>query len=253
VCRHLAYVGAPIALDALLFSAPHALGVQAQHARFQTSGTENPDGFGVAWYEPRRRQPHRYRTTTPIWRDAAFRGRADALCGAAVLAAVRLASPGSPVEVSGNAPFVAGEWAFSLNGIVDRYHDGVGDELRALVSPRRRERIEGVTDSEVLFALALDALDAGASPGDALVRVIGAVTTRTTGRLNLLLTDGRRVAATAWGNSLFGLAAPGAPLVASEPLDDDPAWARVPDRSLVELEARAAAGGDVATRTIGAP
>jgi gamma-glutamyl hercynylcysteine S-oxide hydrolase len=54
--------------------------------------------------------------------------------------------------------------------------------------------------------------------------------------LNLLLTDGTRVAATAWENSLFTrTAAKRATWIASEPLDDDPAWVRVPDRSLVEV------------------
>ncbi|MDP1803678.1 MAG: hypothetical protein Q8K72_00790, partial [Acidimicrobiales bacterium] len=57
-------------------------------------------------------------------------------------------------------------------------------------------------------------------------------------KLNLLLSDGQRVLATTWGNSLFTLAdaglADGGVLVASEPLDDDPAWSPVPDGSLVE-------------------
>ena len=52
-------------------------------------------------------------------------------------------------------------------------------------------------------------------------------------RLNLLLTDGDRVAATAWGNSLWCLSGPGRVVVASEPYDDDPGWREVPERTLV--------------------
>ena len=57
--------------------------------------------------------------------------------------------------------------------------------------------------------------------------------------MNLLLTDGHRIAATAWENSLFACTAADGPesstVIASEPLDDDPAWERVPDRSVVEV------------------
>ncbi len=82
-------------------------------------------------------------------------------------------------------------------------------------------------------------MDAGATPGDALATTIATVESVTTGRLNLLLTDGERIAATAWGNSLFTLADDdlGRVVVASEPFDDDPRWVRVPDRTLVEATA----------------
>ena len=47
---HLAYLGPPTALSDLLFDAPHALARQAECPRRQTSGTTNPDGWGVGWY-----------------------------------------------------------------------------------------------------------------------------------------------------------------------------------------------------------
>jgi glutamine amidotransferase len=53
-------------------------------------------------------------------------------------------------------------------------------------------------------------------------------------RLNLLLTDGDAIAATAWGDTLWYLAEPGRrTVVASEPYDDDPLWREVPDRTLL--------------------
>ncbi|HZP28129.1 MAG TPA: ergothioneine biosynthesis protein EgtC [Acidimicrobiia bacterium] len=240
MCRHVAYLGPPRTIASLLLAPPHGLVELAQAARHQDSGTKNPDGFGVGWYAPGDGTPRRYRTACAIWDDAAFPGLAARTTAGALLAAVRLASPGAPVEVSGNAPFVAGPWLFSLNGVVHGHFDGVGAALRAVVSPRRAAAIEGVTDSEVLFALALDRLDAGVPPGAALAATVAAVTARTTGRLNLLLTDGTRIAATAWENSLFTRTTAGpepSTWVASEPLDDDPGWARVPDRSLVEVAA----------------
>jgi gamma-glutamyl hercynylcysteine S-oxide hydrolase len=229
MCRHLAFVGDPAVLAWPLFDAPHALARQAEHPRHQVSGTTNPDGWGVAWYPRGRGVPEHHRTTTPIWDDVEFADRARSLTGTAVLAAARLASPGATIVETGNAPFVSGPWAFSLNGIVDGFAGEVGSALRALLEPARVDALVGDADTEVLFALVLQHLAAGAQPSAALARVIEQVTARTTGRLNLLLTDGEAVYATRYGNSLFGRGG----TLASEPLDDDPAWREIRDQSVV--------------------
>ena len=164
MCRHLAYLGPPTALSDLLFDAPHALARQAECPRLQTSGTTNPDGWGVAWYVDGDTTPDRYRTVTPIWEDRAFADRAHDLRSGAFLAAARLASPGASLVDTGNAPFVAGRWSFSLNGIVYGFRDGVGDALRARVRADRLASVVGDADTEVLFALVLQDLDDGAGP-----------------------------------------------------------------------------------------
>ncbi len=241
MCRHFAYLGPPVTLASFVLDAPHSLLDQARDARLQDSGTTNPDGFGVGWYPvdaPTGTRPERYRNAAPIWTDTELPELAARTKATAMLAAVRLASPGAPIEVTGNAPFVSGPWLFSLNGVVHHHFDGVGAELRTRVSSARAAAIEGVTDTELLFAFALDRMDEGSSPGEALAATIAAVTALSTGKLNLLLTDGRCIAATAWSNSLFTdtRAAEGATVVASEPFDAAPGWTRVPDRSLVEVD-----------------
>ena len=231
MCRHLAYVGNPAGLAGPLFDAPHSLARQAEHPRFQTSGTTNPDGWGVAWYPADRAAPEWYRTVTPIWEDTAFARRAASIRSGAFVAAARLASPGATLVDTGNAPFVSDEWAFSLNGIVNGFPDGVGEELRTRLHGARLESIVGDADTEVLFALVLQALDGGTDPATALAGVVGDVFTVTTGRLNLLLTNGRRLFATRAGNSLWRLGT----TLASEPIDEQPEWSEVPDRSLVTV------------------
>ena len=94
--------------------------------------------------------------------------------------------------------------------------------------------MEGGADSEILFALVLDALDGGATPAEALAAVVATARAVAPSILNLLLTDGHDVAATACGDSLFVLRGDDSVVVASEPYDDDPAWERVPDGSMVE-------------------
>jgi glutamine amidotransferase len=233
MCRHLAYLGRPTRLGDLLFDRAHALAVQARCPRFQISGRTNPDGWGVAWYSDAAPEPQRYRTVTPIWDDQQFATRARSITSGAVVAAARLASPGAALAETGNAPFVSGRWAFSLNGIVHGFTDGAGDELRSRLTADRRAGLAGDADTEVLFALVLQLLDRGATPADALATVVQQVLAITTGRLNLLLTDGHHVVATRVGNSLFRRES----VIASEPIDGtDDGWIEVPDHSVVVLD-----------------
>src|SRR5262249_8514400 len=158
------------ALRTLLFDAPHSLCHQARGPKHQTSGDSNPDGWGAGWRTVDGEIEH-YRTTKPIWEDGAFAESAVGIESGALLAAARPASRGATIEESGNAPFWCGPWFFSLNGAVKDFHAGIGDELRARLSPTRLAGIEGDSDSEVLFALTLDRLDQGAPPKDALAAV----------------------------------------------------------------------------------
>jgi glutamine amidotransferase len=172
-----------------------------------------------------------------MWTDRSFRSVAEVVHAGSFMAAVRSATPPSPIVETGNAPFVAGHWLFSLNGYVRDFRGPVGVELRREVSELRSIGIDGTSDSEVLFALVLDALDAGATPEEAVAGVIANATKRAECFLNLLLYDGSTIVATTWGNSLSTLRdaglASGGVLVASEPLDEEHAWVDVPDRSVV--------------------
>ena len=239
MCRHLAYVGPPVTLEKLIIKPEHSLLQQAFAPRYQTHGSINADGFGVGWYDrDKRAEPARYRTTRQIWADPSFASIAGLVSSNAVLAAVRSASPGMAVEETSTPPFTDGPWLFSHNGFVPGFSTGVGRALRRKVSETRVHAMAGATDSELLFALVLDRLDAGAPPAEALVSVVGLVDELTTARLNLLLTDGERVAATACRNSLFVFddrQLTGAVVIASEPYDDDASWEVVEDGSVVEL------------------
>ncbi len=234
MCRFVAYLGPAITLEALLLEPEHSLLRQSWAPRHQRHGTVNADGFGAGWYDAARRpEPARYRTARPMWTDRSFTSLAGLVTSGAVLAAVRSATPPAPVDESGAPPFTSGCWLFAHNGAVEGFHDTPGIELRGQVSARARAGIEGASDAELLFALALDRLHAGASMGGALVEVITAVERVTSGRLNLVITDGESVVATAVGDSLFVRRGDGV-VVASEPFDDHGCWQAVPDRSLVE-------------------
>ena len=245
MCRHLAYLGPPRSLHTFLYAGSTSLEVQSWRPQHQRQGAMNADGWGVGWWDPQVRvEPARYRTAAAMWTDRSFRSVAEVVHSPAVLAAVRSASPPSPIVETGNAPFTAGPWLFSLNGYVTGFRGPVGEALRREVSELRAVAIEGVADSEVLFALVLDRLDDGATPNQALADVSARAAARAECRLNLLLGDGHTIWATTFGNSLFTLTdtgiAGGGVLVASEPLDDDTGWTPVPEGSLVEATAAGA-------------
>jgi glutamine amidotransferase len=234
MCRHLAYLGPPIALRSLLFDAPHSLSEQGARPWHQAQGRVNKDGWGVAWFDTDGTIDDRYyRTTTSMWDDRAF-PYAD-IESSGFVAAARLASPGATLDPSGNAPFCADGWLFSLNGYVKGFPEGVGDELRAVLSARRRDAIVGDADTEVLFALVLDRLERGTAPAAALASVVRQVAALTEAKLNLLLTDGRAVHGTRFGNSLFARTS----TIASEPLDQPDEWQEIPEDSLVLITASA--------------
>ena len=236
MCRIFGYIGPPVGLDTLLSAPPHSLTQQASAPRLQDPGRLNADGWGVAWYDATiTDEPARYRTSTPMWADNRFRDIGRFIRSGHVVAAVRHASPGSPIEETGNSPFIAGPYSFTHNGYVDGFRNGLGVSLRRGLSERRDGEIRGASDSEVVFAMVLDQLDKGASMADALASALEELPARGKGKFNFILSDGHTMLATREGNSLFTLGRLDARFVASEPFDDGVGWVEVPDHSLVTM------------------
>jgi dimethylhistidine N-methyltransferase/ergothioneine biosynthesis protein EgtC len=241
MCRHLAYVGPPVSLARLLTEPPHSLYEQSWQPARQRHGTVNADGFGVGWYPnetdeadatggdagfPR---PARYRRAVPIWADANLPELARTIRSHAVLAAVRSATEGTTQDESAAAPFRDGRWLFSHNGAVPDW-----TRLPTDLTPAEMLALDAHSDSALLWAMTVRRLRQGEPPAGALAAVIRQVATaRPTARLNLLLTDGHTIAATAWGDTLWYRTGPSTALVASEPDDAPGEWREVPDRSLL--------------------
>jgi gamma-glutamyl hercynylcysteine S-oxide hydrolase len=233
VCRHLAYLGPPTTLAALVLEPPHGLLRQSYAPQdMRGGGTVNADGFGVGWY-PGAGDAVRYRSAVPLWSDGVFADLARATTAAAVLGAVRSATVGMPVSAEAAAPFAEGRFLFSHNGVVRDWPSSVA-ALAAALPVTDLLTLDAPTDAALLWALVRHRLRAGKDAADVLADVVAEVAAAAPGsRLNLLLTDGATVWATAWDHALSVRAGPGFVLVASEPLDSDPGWTGVPDRHLV--------------------
>jgi predicted glutamine amidotransferase len=171
VCRWLGYFGDPIPLEEVLFNAPHSLIEQSRHAK-QMASAANADGFGLGWYRDSRERPGVYRSIAPAWNDANLRDLAAQIRSPLFLAHVRAAT-GTPVQQTNCHPFRHGRWIFVHNGFIDRFLE-VRRELMMAIDPDLFPEIQGTTDSEICFYLALTfgLMD---DPLDALEKMAGFV------------------------------------------------------------------------------
>ena len=257
ICRWLAYSGSPVLLEELLYNRQNSLIVQSLHSRLGAEET-NGDGFGVGWYgEPE--TPAVFRSIEPAWNDRNLRELSGHIESGLVFAHIR-ASTGSPVQQTNCHPFRNGHWLFMHNGFVDGFHD-IKRDLALAVDPSLYPEMEGTTDTEMMFHLALT-FGLKDDPPQAVARTVGLV--EATGREHgvefpfqgtIATTDGERIWAFRYSSkgdsrSLFfstdlptlrelypeneelqGLDEESR-LVVSEPLGDLPgAWNEVPESS----------------------
>ncbi|WAL63357.1 ergothioneine biosynthesis protein EgtC [Amycolatopsis cynarae] len=229
MCRHLAYLGPPRSPAELLFDAPHSLRHQSYApADMRGGGTVNADGFGLVWYAGDG-TPVRYRRVSPLWSDHDLPVLARTLRAGAFVAAVRNGSIGMPVAEAACAPFVDGPWAFSHNGVVPGWPHALTG-IAAEVPLTELMTLEAPTDSALLWAWLRARLRAGEDPLAATAGLTARVAAEAPGaRLNLLLTDGEVVVATAWTHALSVRQSGEAVVIASEPPDPGPEWRPVPD------------------------
>jgi gamma-glutamyl hercynylcysteine S-oxide hydrolase len=233
VCRHLAYVGEPIRLADLLLTPEHSLLRQSwAPCDMRGGGTVNADGYGIGWYAGAV-EPVRLRRASPMWTDAALPRLAEEITSGAVLAAVRSATVGMPVVETACAPFTAGPWLFSHNGLVRGWPESVA-ALAGRLPVTDLLMLDAPTDSALLWALLRRLLSAGRTPPDAVAELVAEVAAAApTSRLNLLLTDGTQIVGSAWTHSLWVRRDAAAVVVASEPYDKHSGWQEVPDGHLV--------------------
>ncbi|WP_329543997.1 ergothioneine biosynthesis protein EgtC [Streptomyces sp. NBC_01356] len=234
MCRHLAFLGTEEPLGRLLVEPPHSLFRQSWAPRRQRHGTVNADGFGVGWYAEGDPLPARYRRTGPIWGDQSFADLARVVRTTALLAAVRDATVAGADGEAAAAPFAAGPWLFSHNGAVLGWPRSLAPLVNGLPAVELLS-MEARCDSALVWALLLHRLHEGDDESQALADTVVEVAEAAPGsRLNLLLTNGDSITATAWGDTLWYLTEPGhRTVVASEPYDEDPRWQEVPDRTLL--------------------
>ena len=259
MCRWLAYSGPPLQLGVVLTQPDHSLIDQSRRAT-QNVETTNGDGFGVGWYGAEA-TPGVYRETHPAWNDANFQHLAAHIHSPLFLSHVRAAT-GTPVQNTNCHPFAFENWLFQHNGSVPEFRR-LKRRLMFDVDPDLFPHIEGSTDSETLFFLALT-FGLRDDPPAALARTVAHVERARDDEgierplyFSASTTDGRRLWAVRYSSNndsrtlyhsrhihalrdIHGTYEPlpeGAVIVLSEPLDElTDHWEAVPESSLLMVD-----------------
>ncbi|GAB4548280.1 MAG: class II glutamine amidotransferase [Phycisphaerales bacterium] len=261
MCRWLVYQGPPIPMSTILLDPGHSLLAQSLHAR-EIEWPTNGDGFGVGWYD-RLETPGLYRDILPIWNDTNLRSLARQIESHLFFAHIRKATEGS-VQRTNCHPFAHGRWLFQHNGGIPGF-DRLKQALYARIDPLLFAELQGSTDSECMFLLALtEGLEDDPAAGlTGMIRVVED-TRRDAGieapfQCAVSASDGRSTWAVRYASddtpprSLYysnhrdalcdferceTILPPGATIIASEPLGKvGDAWTRVEPGTLVNISA----------------
>jgi glutamine amidotransferase len=147
----MAYSGDSLLAEELLFRPKHSLIDQSLHSRMGAT-TTNGDGFGVGWYGDSP-TPALFKSIEPAWNDRNLRELAGQIKTRLLFAHIRAAT-GTPVQRSNSHPFRHDRWLWMHNGAIRGFHE-IKRDLVLAIDPSLYPDIDGSTDSEALFFLAL--------------------------------------------------------------------------------------------------
>ncbi|MBD1845208.1 ergothioneine biosynthesis protein EgtC [Cyanobacteria bacterium FACHB-63] len=247
MCRLLGYLGQPVLLDRLVSQSDHSLVVQSYQPKEMTAGLMNADGFGVGWY--RETEAFMYRNTLPIWSDVNLQSLSRYVESGCVLANVRSATAGLATDLSNCQPFQYDSILGLHNGFIQDFRKTLYRPLRDRLSDVAYELIQGLTDSEHLFATVINELETSANLTEALHRTLKVLTElgekhQVPFSANLILSDGNQLVASRYAQgvptpTLYYLVNdsnfPQSVLVASEPLFEGN-WKALSDRCLLTVD-----------------
>lgn len=157
MCRWIAYSGEPIFLDELITRPGHSLVEQSLDTtmNFKADGslwTTNGDGFGVGWYN-KREEPGLFKDSMPAWNDENLHEICSQTEAHIFMAHIRASTNGA-VQRTNSHPFKYKNWLFQHNGDVSHFRK-IKRALQLQITPELFPEVQGTTDSETCFYLAL--------------------------------------------------------------------------------------------------
>lgn len=155
MCRWLAYSGEPLKPSVLILDAQHSLVAQSLNSPLGAE-TVNGDGFGFGWYPEGSvagSVPALFHSIEPAWNDENLRELTQSIASPLFFGHVRAAG-GPPIQRTNCHPFRHHNWMFMHNGFLDGF-SAMKRDLTFAVDESLYPLIQGTTDSEVLFYLAL--------------------------------------------------------------------------------------------------
>jgi len=245
MCRFVAYVGEEVRAAPLVFGGEHSLYRQSWDPQELLSGSVNADGYGVVWYHDAK--PRRVAEARPIWHDEELENTLAAVSSSCIVAALRNATPGQPVDRASLLPLVHDRFTFVLNGFLPDFHARHMRALRAELPDDLYAALRGASDAETLFLLSVGLVREGAGLSEALEEVARMVQGRVgknEAQMNMILADGENIgvlrsSTVLLTNSLYTSGsvpfAPAGVVLASEPLDEAAAWTPVDGHHRVDI------------------
>lgn len=265
MCRLYGFLATdPTRVECTLVESQNALLVQSESDR---RGVPNQDGWGLAaWADG---LPIVERRAQSAHTDLGFVETVKRTSSTTVISHVRAATVGEASE-DNTHPFQFGPWVFAHNGTITGF-----DEVAPLLDPGEFGPPLGDTDSELVFRWLLSRMsEYGLDPdrvardtgpivrllSDAVHDIVGmteAVGATRPPKLNFILSDGERMVASRWGNSLWWTMRHGmrdctvcglshcpdaddayrALVLASEPMTEE-VWHEVQEGSIVAVDER---------------
>ncbi len=205
MCRLFGYAGpVPATVDWALMQAENSL---------ERQSTRHRDGWGIGYFRDGR--PHLRKSTTPAFADRAYGHALRTVESTHVIGHVRRATVGGRTLFN-NHPFHHEGWIFAHNGTLATFPEA-REAFLEHVAPDLQERIQGATDSEILFHLLLTlardqhgTLDLTVDHMVGPVRRVAAIVAEQDAAhevddpsgLNILLSNGRGLLATRRGRDL---------------------------------------------------
>lgn len=197
MCRWLAYIGSPVRIEELILRPKHSLIDQSLHSTMGAT-TTNGDGFGIGWYGIGD-EPGVFHSVEPAWNNRNLKDLAAHISSPLVFAHIR-ASTGGAIQQTNCHPFRSGPWLWMHNGAIREFRT-VKRDLAMAVAPELFASMEGSTDTEMFFYLALT-FGLHADPIAAVERAVGFI--EETGRRHGVENPIQMTVATSEGSRLWG-------------------------------------------------
>jgi len=225
--------------------------VQSYQPRELETALLNADGFGMGWYGADESQvPYIYRNILPMWNDTNLPELCRFIQSRSLLAYIRSATPGQPVDFNNCQPFRWQNLLLIHNGFIENFRETLYRPLRKRLCDTAYKSIQGMTDSEHICALLVHQLET--QPGidlaeavDQTVAIIRhmALAQETRAMMALIVSTGTRMVAALHDTqdkapSFYSLendlSYPNSFILASEPLNKS-AWNPFPKNTLISV------------------
>ena len=158
MCRILGYLGPSIALNRLVLEPEHSLLVQSYKPKELKGAVLNGDGFGLGWHR-KGGDPFVYRSILPMWNDRNLDDLCRYIQAKNFVVNLRSATRKMPLDLSNCQPFTHSDMLFVHNGLIENFFESLYRPIRERLCDVAYRKIQGLTDSEHIFALLVHHLE----------------------------------------------------------------------------------------------